>query len=586
MKQNNTLLRSFRILTATSLLGFVYSFSSAQEVNVDPVLDESTIDPTSIMTDDVFENLENLAQEGALPQYSDLLLPSENAVELAETYLQSMPVMQDDYLTTDVVFADIPEDSFYRELTLIDLLSIAEENNFSLINSRRGVEIAESNVREDQGFFVPFVDLVSDARVFQDRDEDAVAFDNASRRTKAVTRGYDLSTGLEVTQNLPTGGAIVGDFTESVANARTEQANGIADGRTYGASTSLRYTQPLLRGSGLLTGQGTDIGTVNLRQSRLSNLRERIANQLDERDIYLRVISNYFNLLQFKQQLLVSRDAIRERYRFLDETRIKYSVGRVAESEILRAQIQFLQEIERAIGRQQNLDDAREGLLNILGLPLDTPISLIDITTDLADRGRFDIPDRESALSYARNNRLELQLSDISIKQSEISQQVAVNNILADLDFDVGVSAFDSDRNYGQGHDFDNDSIDAGISLRIPLSNRIADRENIRQARLSLEQAKTNRISLERDLDQDVLTAHRGVLTTEARLTVLTKQVEQARRNLELINGSFEVGFASITEVRLAQDDLFDAETAFKNAVLGYQVNIAQLYVAMGLPLR
>ncbi len=75
------------------------------------------------------------------------------------------------------------------------------------------------------------------------------------------------------------------------------------------------------------------------------------------------------------------------------------------------------------------------------------------------------------------------------------------------------------------------------------------------------------------------------MLTTEARLTVLRKQVEQARRNLELIKGSFEVGFATVTEVRLAQDDLFNTETSYKNALLGYQVSIAELYVAMGMPL-
>ena len=80
-------------------------------------------------------------------------------------------------------------------------------------------------------------------------------------------------------------------------------------------------------------------------------------------------------------------------------------------------------------------------------------------------------------------------------------------------------------------------------------------------------------------------TAHRSVLTTEANLTLLRKTVDQARRNLELINGSLEVGFSTITEVRLAQDDLFSAETRYNNALLNYQVALAELYVALGLPL-
>src|SRR5690606_13466454 len=112
---------------------------------------------------------------------------------------------------------------------------------------------------------------------------------------------------------------------------------------------------------------------------------------------------------------------IQKRFRFLDETRIKFDVGRVAESEILSAQIQFLQEIETAIGRIQSLDDARENLLLLLGLPLDTPISIVDITPDLRMRGRFELPPLEDALDMAEMNRWEQMQTDINIAQAEIS---------------------------------------------------------------------------------------------------------------------------------------------------------------------
>jgi outer membrane protein TolC len=69
-------------------------------------------------------------------------------------------------------------------------------------------------------------------------------------------------------------------------------------------------------------------------------------------------------------------------------------------------------------------------------------------------------------------------------------------------------------------------------------------------------------------------------------LTLLKKNVEQARRSLELINGKFEVGFATVTEVRLAQDDLFNAETRYSDAILNYQIQVARLYVALGRPLE
>ncbi|MBI5154653.1 TolC family protein, partial [Candidatus Poribacteria bacterium] len=208
-----------------------------------------------------------------------------------------------------------------------------------------------------------------------------------------------------------------------------------------------------------------------------------------------------------------------------------------------------------------------------------------DITGELLNRGRVEIPPPGQAVDISLQNRMELMRSDISIEVSEIDRDVSRDDLLPNLDFDAGYAQYDSGGRFGESNDLERNTFDAGLSLRIPLQN-VQRRESHRQSVLRHEQELTDQLSTERSIIQDALSSHRAVLTTEARLTVLKKRVEQARRNLELINGSFEVGFSTITEVRLAQDDLFDAETAYSNAILGYQISIAQLYVALGLPLN
>lgn len=569
-----------RILIACGLaagLGLA-RLASAQEA---PAV--APIPPAAPAEADFISRLEQLARENRLPDYEDLRLPAANAVPIESYYIRSMPLMDDDRFTTDVVFAQVPDDAKYARLALKDLLDVAHANNFDLANSRRGVQISMSDVRGAEAFFKPFVDLVADARASQTVNRDINGAPEESDRTEA--ENYSVGAGIEATQNLATGGAFTATLDEnrSEDNFRRKPADW-TESTAYDADFDVRFIQPLLRGSGLLTGEGTNIGTASLRQARLNELSSILDDKLTQRDVELGVITRYFQILQVHRQLLVSREAIRERERFLTETRIKYDVGRVAESEILRAQIQFLSEVETAISRIQDLDDAREDLLVILGLPLDTPISLVDITPGLIDRGRLEIPAASDAVQQALDSRMELMQSDIAVSLSEISEEVAHNDVLPELDVDAGYSRFDADDSLGQANSFDNDTIDGGISLRVPLQN-IQRREAARRATLRKEQRRTDRESLERTLRQEVLQAHRNVLTTEARLTVLRKQVEQARRNLELINASFDVGFESITEVRLAQDDLFDAETSYSNAVLGYQASLARLYVAMGLPL-
>lgn len=528
--------------------------------------------------------MERLARDGRLPSYEDLRIPGEEGRELTRRYLESLPLMQDDFATTETIFGEPEDVGPHANLDLLDLIDLGLENNFGLINARRTVRIRESELVGAEAFYLPFVDLVGGADLMKARNEDAASRSDPLESTTRTEQGYRVDGGVEARQNVPTGGFFTGDFSEGRTSMRTDDGDGSFRARTYDANAGLRFTQPLLRGSGLLTGEGTNIGTADLRRARLNEISQVLEYDLRQRDVVLQIIQQYFNILQFRQQLLVSREAVTERHRFLDETRVRYDVGRVAESEILRAEIQFLQEIERALGRQQSLEDARENLLITLGLPLDTPISLMDMTPILIERERVEIPSLDEARSNALNNRYELMQADVSIALAEISRDLARNDVLPDLDFSTGYRTFDSGSTLSEANEFNRSEMDAGLSLRVPLQN-VARREASRRSRIRLDQSHTDRLSLERNLLREAIQSHRGVLSTEARLTVLREQVRQARRNLQLTNDSFEVGYATVTEVRLAQDDLFDAEVAYSAAILSYQLRIAELYVAMGLPL-
>lgn len=514
-----------------------------------------------------------------LPAPGDLKLATGVETRMGARFLETLPVLNGELFTTTTIFRNVDPNSKYANLDLRDLVEIAQQNNFDLINTDRSVQISRSQTRSEEAFFLPFVDLVGDARIRRTKDRDTNSLSFPFEGDDTVTaRTTTTNAGVEITQNLPTGGTITASGAESRTSSKTDDGDTELHSRGFGAEAEIRYLQPLLRGGGI------EVGTANLRSQRLSEIDTILGQRISERDTALRVINAYFDVASLKQQLQVSADALRERRRFLEETELKYQVGRVAESEILRAEIQFLQEVESAIGRRQAFENAREDLLILLGLPLDTQISLVDITPILRERGRVEIPGVQEAISSGLASRLELMRSDITIAQSEINLRLSRNNMLPDLNFDAGYGRNDSGNSYQDANEFKDTGWDAGISVRIPVIN-IQRRESLRQSAIRLEQVKTNRLSLERSMTQEIIVAHRSVLSSEASLTVLQKTVEQARKNLQLINGSFEVGFSSVTEVRLAQDDLFQAETRYSSSLLNYQSALANLYRAMGRPL-
>lgn len=515
-----------------------------------------------------------MIEPGEIPDYDTLRYTEGEEMALGELFLASIPVEVSDAVTTGVVFADVPETELYSLLTLADLVDIALEYNLRLESSRRSVEIARSSVRSAEAPFIPFVDLVGGTRVTDRSTNRSFSQGGSTQRTT----GLRSSAGVEAGVTLPTAGRVVVDSEVSRTDTTARGRFGTENTRQYETGADIRYIQPLLRGGGM------DVGTAQLRSARINEMNRILADKLVERDVIQSVITSYFSILQRARELQVSAEAIRERLRFVEETRIRFEIGRVDESEILRAETSYLSELERAIGRRRALDDQRESLLLLLGLPISTQISLIDITEELSRQGRVDLPTQDDVISEALNQRIELMQSDLAIALAEIDAQVDRNALLPQLDFDAGYGRNDQGSHFDSSWGWRDSGWDAGLALRVPLVN-IQRRETAKRSRLSLEQRRTDRLSAERDLTQEVLNNRRQVLTTEAQLMVLSRNVQRARKSLELINGRFEVGFASITEVRLAQDELFEAETRYSNTLLNYQIALSRLYVALGRPL-
>jgi outer membrane protein TolC len=513
-------------------------------------------------------------EPGQIPDYDALRFDRGRQIQLGPAFLPTLPSFANDVLTSGVVFPEVPADSPYARLDLSDCVRLALEGNFTLRNSRRSVEIARSSTRSAEAPFIPFVDLVGGSRLSRANNNNASAA-GAPYRTNTTLRN---NVGVESGVNLPTGGRLSLDSTASRTDTNRRGDFPTDSDTTYGTNAEVRFLQPLLRGGGM------DVGTADLRRARLSEMNRILADKLTERDVVLSVINGYFRLLQSARELRVSADAIAERQRFLEETKIKYEVGRVDESEILRAETSYLGELETAINRRRQLDEQREQLLLLLGLPLETPISFIDITDYLAERGRVDIPSDFDVINEAREQRIELMQQDLSVALAEIDYQIQRNAVLPDLSIDGGYGRSDAADQIDSAFGYTDSAWDVGLALRVPLVN-IQRREAARRARLTLDSELTNREQRERNITQEALNSRRNVLAAEAQLAVLIRNVERSRKSLELINGRFEVGFASITEVRLAQDDLFQSQTRYSNTLLNYQIALARLYVALGRPL-
>ena len=465
--------------------------------------------------------------------------------------------------TTEFPTTPIERLANYENLSLRQCLDLTIANNFDIQTSKRDLLISQSSYREAQAEFIPSFILGAQTGVGKDRTN--------LNDDRIETHRNSQNASLTAQQNLATGGSI---------QASMETGRSKGTDKTYSNTGNVSLAQPLLRGGGLRRG------LADIRASRLSFINSEISDALRRRDITLTVIEQYYSILRAKSQLRVSLDALEQKARFLEATKIKFSLDQIPESEISRAEVQYLQERDNVVSRQQTYDDQIEGLLTLLGLPLQTKLSIQDITEFLLKIGKVELPMLDQCIAEAIGNRMELVQSDIAVRQQEIALDTAQNETLPNLDFNVSYSGSDAGNEFSESHNLgDQSTWDAGLSLTIPWPN-IPKREALRRARLSLEKAHINQLSRERDTVRDVTQSYRRVKASESSLIILAKTVEQAEKSLDQELGRFDAGLSTSNDVRQAQDDLFQTRSNYFGELVNYQINISRLYKAIGRSLN
>ncbi|MCX8037446.1 MAG: TolC family protein [Candidatus Sumerlaeia bacterium] len=472
-------------------------------------------------------------------------------------------------------------------LSLEQCVAIGLEFNFGLQNSRRDVLIAASQYRQEQFEFVPFLDIFSG---YSYADSKTGIREGSGLEQ---TRLHDLNVGVQVRQNFPTGGDLTIrqqlDRRRLWEQRRVETVDPLTgrvsvshpSDRTYDWENSLDITarQPLLRGGGLT------VGMASLRLARIAQIQSEITNSIRRRDVANNIIRSYLVILQRQLDARVSLDAIREKKRFYDETIVKHELGEIAESEIWRAKIQWLQEQQRSRQLQQSFLDSLDSLLLLMGLPLETPLRLEEFTGQISDLTALGLTDPEACVREGLARRPEILSADLAIRRAQVDVEVAKNGLLPYLDLEARYTDDEQGPHLRDVRDLDRSRRwSVGALFDWPFPN-MANRQAMTRAKLRLEKALTDRQSLERDITEEIRRLHRALLSNEERVKILAETVALAERSLQLENARFYYGENTSTEVRQAQDDLFQARTDYNNAKLRYQSDLASLYRAMGRPL-
>ncbi len=316
-------------------------------------------------------------------------------------------------------------------------------------------------------------------------------------------------------------------------------------------------------------------------QARLQRLADEINLQNLTLSRTLQTKTAYYSLLHADSQVRVDEAALTDRQQQRDIAKKLYE-GQVGQKiDYLRAETSVAQAEQDLTAARNNRDIARSQFNDLLGRPLNTPVSVVDVPTppdakaELASVNEINLDASTAAALKARpevlNAEVQTRVAETGIKLARAGQEPLLN---------LGASG-----NYYPTTSFQfprQKTAAIAATLTVPFYDGGATRDRVNLARAQAENAKTNLEGVRNDVTLDVRQAYLNVQTAAQQLSTTAVALQQARAARELAQVRYEGQVGLFLEVTDAQAALVRAETAQVFALYDYLIARARFDAALG----
>lgn len=327
-------------------------------------------------------------------------------------------------------------------------------------------------------------------------------------------------------------------------------------------STKLTLTLPLYTGGNLEGKLGKAKANRAYYEHGLDDTKQQLV---------LDVTTGYFNVLQTKNIVQYSEEAVATMQSHVNNTQAFFQAGTVPKSDVLRAEVELAQTKQDLITAQNNYNVAVATLNKLLGMDQNNEI----VIKDALAYQKVDV-NLDECIQKALRQRPELKQAQSQVETAEQGIKVAKS------DRHPSVSARSS---YGwsdtQFPPQKDDSWTVTLEAQLNLFDSSVTKSNVAVAKATKKQAE---FTLEQQIDNvklDVRTSFLNLREAEERIQTSMKAVEQATEDLHIEQVRYAAGVGTNTDVLDAQVALTKAKTNYSAALYDYNVAKASLAKAI-----
>jgi outer membrane protein TolC len=369
---------------------------------------------------------------------------------------------------------------------------------------------------------------------------------------------------LSLSQKIKTGGQFDLTFSQSRSsnNAGFRTINPV-----YDSDVEVTFSQPLLRGRGLVNQIGLDIAQNDLKNAGIDL-------EGYQRDLKASVRTAYWNLVLAREGLKVKQQRYDGRLRVLETVNARVKMGVEARNSILQAELGVAQSQDGIIAAEDRVYDAEDRLKTFMRwtdqqgtqiIPTDRPT-----IAPFGEKLELGIQRAMENNAAFKRTRVRLNTHELLVKQAKDQTLPEINlNLRAGLS---GIGSNYSDELKGLG-DGDGRSWLGGFSIDLPLGTSV-NRSRYQQQLMAAEQAQLRQEYQRMQLIESVRERFRQVRTNRRRSDVVQLAEKLAARNVKEEEERLAMGLSTVRNVLDAQDDLAEEQANLLGARIDHRLSI------------
>lgn len=349
--------------------------------------------------------------------------------------------------------------------------------------------------------------------------------------------------------------------------------NAYVNRNTQSTGFNLQTSVPLLTGGRIPNEIAMSRLNLQAATADLEHARQSIALQVAA--AYLQAV--YAAEVVKVQEAQVAFSKIQE-----DRISKLFNAGKSPESDVVEAHSQVAQD---EMGRTQAKCDYKLAMLDLSQLlELSSPDS-IEIVAPQGETSPTLPPLPDRIFARAEGVKPEIQAEKLRLQAAEKNIRIAKAALYPTLSLGAGLSSEYYKTSGYQASSFskqlsDNFNKSIGFSLNIPIFNRLATRNSIRQAKLQQSEQALQLDETKKTLYKEIQQAYYNAVNAQAKYESALAARKAAESNFNMMTGKFENGRANATELEEAKTKRANAITSTLQAKYEYilRMKIIEFY--------